>query len=103
MSSNQEVEGMRRNVRWVYLALALCAGMAPARLAAQQVLGAITGTVKDASGASVPGAQVQARNISTNLAVHAETQGNGNYLLPNLPIGTYELSFTKEGFEKETH
>ncbi len=70
---------------------------------AQQVLGAITGTIKDASGASVPDATVKARNISTNLEVAVRTQSNGSYSIPNLPIGTYELSFTKSGFETETH
>lgn len=94
---------LRFNIRLLCLVVALCAAFVPARLAAQQVLGAITGTVKDASGASVPGAGVQARNVGTNLTVRAETQGNGSYLLLNLPIGIYELSFTKEGFEKETH
>jgi len=70
---------------------------------AQQVLGAITGTVKDASGATVPDAAVKARNLSTNLQIAVHTQTNGSYSIPNLPIGTYELSFSKSGFETETH
>jgi len=93
----------RFNVRSLCLALVFCASLVPARLAAQATFGAITGTVKDASGASVPGADVQARNLATNLIAHAETQGTGNYELLNLPIGTYELTVTKEGFERETH
>ncbi len=79
------------------------ASLAPLRLSAQQVLGAITGTVKDSSGAAVPDAAVKARNTATNLSVKAQTQVNGRYLLPNLPIGTYELTFTHEGFETEAH
>lgn len=69
----------------------------------QQVVGAITGTIKDASGASVPDATVKARSVSTNLQVTVHTQSNGSYSIPNLPIGTYELTFTKAGFETETH
>jgi len=80
----------------------LCAGAYPA-LHAQQILGAITGTVKDASGAAVPGATVKAVNVATNFAVTAKTQTNGSYLASNLPAGTYKLTITKEGFETETH
>ena len=72
-------------------------------LHAQQVLGAITGTVKDASGGAVPDATVKAVNMETNLSVTAKTQGNGSYSLSNLPAGTYHVSFAKEGFETETH
>ncbi len=70
---------------------------------AQQILGAITGTIKDATGASVPDATVKARNLGTNLQLTVRTESNGSYSLSNLPIGTYELSFTKSGFETETH
>jgi hypothetical protein len=77
--------------------------LVPSPSAAQQTLGAITGTVKDASGAVIPGVTVKARSISTNLAVNELSQSNGSYSVPNLPIGTYELSFTKQGFETETH
>lgn len=74
-----------------------------APLRAQQILGAITGTVKDSSGAAVPEASVKALNIATNLEVAATSQGNGSYLVPNLPAGTYKLTITKPGFQTETH
>ncbi len=93
----------KRNKLGVLLALALCAAVPVPRVAAQQILGAITGTVKDSTGASVPDVDVTAHNTATNLQVHVRTQTNGSYLLPNLPIGNYELNFTKEGFEKESH
>ncbi len=70
---------------------------------AQQTVGAITGTVLDTSGASVQDAEVKARNIATNFEVTAHSKSNGSYSIPNLPIGTYELKFTKQGFETETH
>ena len=74
-----------------------------AAIYAQEVLGAITGTVKDASGSAVPAAAVKATNIATNLEVTAHTDGNGSYLLPNLPAGTYKLEISKEGFQTEAH
>ncbi len=79
----------------------VCASLAP--LSAQQVVGAITGTVKDASGLAVPDATVKATNVATNLSVIEHSQGNGSYLIANLPAGTYRLSMTKQGFETENH
>jgi hypothetical protein len=93
----------RVKVASFFLAFFLVAYLISGSADAQQVLGAITGTVKDASGASAPDATVKARNVSTNLSVTVHTQQNGFYSIPNLPIGTYELSFTKSGFETETH
>ncbi len=72
-------------------------------LHAQQIVGAITGTIKDATGAVLPDASVTARNTSTNLQVAVKTQRNGSYLLPNLPIGNYEVSFSLTGFDIESH
>jgi hypothetical protein len=72
-------------------------------LIAQQTTGGITGTVKDSTGADVPAASVKARNLATNLEVSVTTQGNGEYTLPDLPAGTYEVNFAKEGFQTETH
>ena len=71
--------------------------------AAQTVLGSITGTVKDATGAAVPGAAVAAENAGTNLTVTAHSDNNGSYLIPNLPAGMYKVTFKKEGFDAETH
>jgi hypothetical protein len=66
-------------------------------------LGAITGTVRDTSQALIPDVTVKARNIATNLTVSAVSQSTGSYSISNLPAGTYELTFTKEGFNTETH
>jgi hypothetical protein len=86
--------------RWLIslLALAFCV---PSQ--AQQVLGAITGTVEDALGAAVGDATVDARSVDTNLKVTEHSQSNGSYTISNLPIGTYVLTFTKAGFETESH
>src|ERR1700735_4776066 len=88
-------------VQTISLVLLCCLAHTP--LAAQQILGAITGTVKDATGSGVPGATVKAINTATNLEVTAKTESNGSYLVPNLPAGTYTLAITKEGFETESH
>jgi Carboxypeptidase regulatory-like domain len=65
----------------------------------QQTLGSINGTVTDASGAVVPGATVKARAVATNLEVTAESKSDGSFSITDLPIGTYEVTFSKEGFQ----
>lgn len=91
-----------RLTRILFATLLLSALMGVA-LEAQEILGAITGTVKDSSGAVVPGAVVKAVNKATNLEITTHSDGNGSFLVPNLPVGTYKVTFTKEGFETETH
>src|SRR5215469_6415675 len=66
---------------------------------AQQTLGSINGTVLDSSGAIMQSANVKARNVGTNLLVTAQTNADGSFVIADLPIGTYELTFNKEGFE----
>lgn len=70
---------------------------------AQQTLGSINGTVTDSSGAVIQGAQVKVRAVATNLAVNAETKGDGSFSIADLPIGTYEVKFLKDGFESAVY
>jgi hypothetical protein len=66
----------------------------------QQTLGALTGVVTDAGGAVVPGTTVTAVGDQTGLK-RVQTSGtNGVYNLPDLPIGTYTLTFSHEGFQQ---
>src|ERR1700674_3671628 len=66
---------------------------------AQQTLGSINGTVTDVSGAVVQGATVKAHSIATNLEVMAQSKSDGSFSITDLPIGTYEVSFIKKGFQ----
>jgi hypothetical protein len=69
----------------------------------QQTLGAINGTVTDASGALVQGAKVTARNNGTNLELTATTRNDGSFEFVDLPLGTYSVSFARDGFKTEVH
>jgi Carboxypeptidase regulatory-like domain len=68
---------------------------------AQQTLGGITGTVTDSSGAVVSGATVTLVGDETKLSRTQTTSTTGSYLFVNLPIGTYTLSFTQQGFQAQ--
>ena len=62
--------------------------------------GTLTGTVVDASGAVVPGAQITLLNTETDLRYQTVTTETGNYTLPSLPSGLYRLSVEAGGFSR---
>lgn len=70
-----------------------------AALPAQSV-GRITGTVFDPSGLAIPGAEVTIENTGTGLTYKATANEAGLFGFPELPIGTYRLTVTSEGFKK---
>jgi hypothetical protein len=63
-----------------------------------QSISQISGTVKDASGLGIPGAQVTVTQTDTGLSRTAESDANGIYSLPSLPLGPYRMEVRKEGF-----
>jgi len=79
---------------WVTFCLTLICAMA----FAQSERGTITGVVRDSSGAVVPGARVTITNEATNVNLTANSNGAGEYTIPNLQAGTYTVRVTKEGF-----
>ena len=66
---------------------------------AQTELATVLGRVTDPSGAVVAGAQVEIRNVDTNLAVMSGTNGDGLYTIPSLHPGHYVISVRKAGFK----
>jgi hypothetical protein len=71
---------------------------------AQQITtGVIQGTVTDATGAVLPGASVEARNLGTNLSRTATTDADGRYIFLQLQPGTYRVTFTMPGFATLVH
>jgi hypothetical protein len=77
--------------------------MAPGAAFAQQTLGAIVGNVSDTQGAALPGVKVTAVEEGTHLTRTTESTSAGLYAFPNLPIGTYTVSFEHEGFTQERY
>ena len=64
-----------------------------------QGTGTLSGTVQDRSGASLPGASVTATSQGTGVPRETKTDETGHYLLPLLPIGTYSIKVTAQGFQ----
>lgn len=69
-----------------------------ASVAAQSPLATVTGTITDASGAGVPNATVTLRAVATSLTYRGASSSDGVYVVPNLPIGGYELTVEASGF-----
>ena len=68
--------------------------------AAQFDRGQISGTVKDAQGAVVPGATVTVTNNQTQVASTTVSDGSGFFTFPNLPAGRYTIASELQGFKK---
>ncbi|HZD93494.1 MAG TPA: carboxypeptidase-like regulatory domain-containing protein, partial [Candidatus Sulfotelmatobacter sp.] len=62
----------------------------------------VSGTVVDPQGAVVPGATVTATNTATGVPRSANTTSTGNYVLPNLSPGTYDVKVEAKGFSLAT-
>lgn len=60
----------------------------------------ISGSVKDASGGAIPGAQVKLTQTETGAVRTTVTAANGSYIMTNLVIGPYRMEVEREGFSK---
>ncbi len=80
------------------LVLALSLGVANA----QVLTGTLTGTVTDASGAVVPGANVVATDLSTGKEYKESTDGQGDFTITNMNNGNYKVTVEHAGFSKTT-
>jgi len=67
---------------------------------AQSTGGRIRGTVMDPSGGAVPGATLQLVNEGTHATREVQTGANGEYIFIEVPVGSYEIALTLQGFKK---
>src|SRR5688500_13142339 len=92
---------MNRTLRGIAaapLVFALMLGAVPA--AAQTDTASIVGTVKDQSGAVLPGVTVTATQAATAVVTTTTTNESGQFVFPNLKIGTYTVSAELQGFKR---
>jgi hypothetical protein len=84
----------RKSALWGILTLW---ALTPA-LFAQSERGTIQGTVRDSTGAVIPGAKVTVTNTATNFAASLTTNESGDYSALSLPVGAYTVHIVKDGF-----
>ncbi len=89
---------MMRKLLTVLLFCCFLTGMVMAR--AQTTLGSLNGTVLDASGAAIPGAAVTVADPAIGITRTTKTRPDGYFQIFNLPVGSYTVRATHEGFDK---
>src|SRR5947207_12362623 len=66
-----------------------------------QATAQISGTVKDQSGAVLPGVEIRMTQTDTGVSRDAVTNETGSYVLTNLPIGPYRMEASLPGRSEE--
>src|SRR5260370_42166508 len=82
-------------------AIAALLGLNAVGLWAQGDRGIITGTVKDPSGAAMPRAVVTAIHLVTNTSYKTSTTASGDFTVPALPVGDYQVRVENVGFKTQ--
>jgi len=85
--------------RMGYFALVLV--WSAALLSAQVVTGTISGRVVDTTGAVLPGATLEVRNVETGFSRTIIADAAGRYAARNLPLGSYTVTSRLDGFRTE--
>ena len=89
----------KKLAKCVFAFFLVCLFLAPNLGAQSPSTGALTGTIKDTTGAVVPNATVTATSAATGQVRTTNTGGDGTYTLGLLPPGTYRLKFEAAGFK----
>src|SRR6266436_4668796 len=100
MSKSQSKTNTRLFVLFLTLSVGTRLALAP-YAQAQQTLGGVVGTVMESTGSVLPGTAVTIVGDETKLTRTQTSSGNGSYDFVNLPIGTYTLTFTHDGFQTQ--
>lgn len=95
---------MNQAVKYRVLWLALLVLAASGAAAAQTTLGKIVGTVRDQTGAVVPGAKITVTNELTGQTIQTATTSNdGTFTIPQLTAGSYEVKIEADGFKTASY
>jgi len=89
-----------RSSRWSLSLLVLCLCLCALPLAAQQTSGMISGMVKDAQGAVIPGAKVTLIDQNQSASRDQTAGGEGLFAFTPLPPSTYTVVVEAAGFKK---
>src|SRR6185369_1772400 len=90
----------RRACRQAVTCAFIFAFLVSTTLFAQVTSGSIFGSVNDPSGAVISGASITVRNPETGVSRTVSTTGTGDFVIPNLPPGTYVVTVEASGFKK---
>lgn len=70
------------------------------KVSAQFETATVLGTVRDANGAVISGANVTLKNVATDIAQSGTTDANGDFQFINVKIGNYQVAVEAAGFSR---
>ena len=89
-----------KKITFLLSAMLVSLAMFAGAVFAQQITATVTGTITDPAGAVVPGATVTVTSVDTALVKTVTTNDDGNYTVPFLQPGTYNIAVDKTGFSR---
>ncbi len=92
---------MRRTLGALSIALAVALLAISQPMVAQVSTATLVGTVSDPQGSVIPGARLTLINLQTGVRSNTETNLAGNYRFQNVPIGSYSLTASADGFSRK--
>ncbi|HEY1742575.1 MAG TPA: TonB-dependent receptor [Granulicella sp.] len=100
-SSPSPISRFRLRNAWFLLAISVTLWVASVAVAnAQRITATLAGTVHDSSAAVIPNAAVSVTNAGTQVTAKAQTDGAGQFVVPNLPPGPYTVTVDAPGFKR---
>ena len=81
----------------IFGVIALASGL----VSGQSFSAVISGVVRDATGAVLPGVSVTAKHTESGLTRTVNTSETGDYRMPSLPVGAYEVTAELSGFKQQ--
>src|SRR5258708_40340274 len=91
---------VRIDVASAVVLFCLCIGLlCPSRVKAQGLVGTISGSVTDSSGAAVSGVRIKVTNVDTNVSKTLTSNGAGIYSANSLNPGNYQIEAGSSGFK----
>src|SRR5947209_8649666 len=88
--------------RWASVGFVFAFLLASTLAMSQTVNGSFRGTVRDESGAAIPGAAVKLTNAGTGVTRETVTDAVGDYVLPNIAPSVYDFTVVYKGFQTFT-
>src|SRR5215510_15978237 len=94
------MKGVRLHVFGKIAAVVILITLATCQVFAQTSTATIVGSVRDTTGALVPGVTIDIKHVDSGLTRTVLSNETGSYAAPSLPVGPYEISTTMPGFKQ---